>query len=984
MNQRKLLSFVVVTCCATIFGLTQTNAQQAKPLLPPPPQKTQQAPAPLDKNKQQTVPLPLQNNLGHNPPAIYRTEAYVGQPFGIGVINYRLNPGDDMIDRSGATILTEANNRILYPVSSRPAAAKFFQAITGNRPSEPESLHSIWFLFKGDQPLNAKLFGNVGVSKVVPVEFARKQRKFDRLLQQWWREYNAVADQSADWGDYPPMIETYLTSMLSSRLALPIPTSRTKSQDPMIKTLSLLFDVESLRAETIRQTMTGMIDTAQITQPLPQSAKWASPEIRLQQEPKIEPIARCVPQECFYLRFGTWQNQLWMKRLIEEFGGDLGRMVSLRGYQSTVQSKFLNQLAIQSSEFDALFGGNLISDVAVIGTDMYFNDGGAVGVLLHAKNTKLLKQNLTRKREKFEGEEKGLKIEVDDVEVMGRKVQYLRSADNRYRSFYIVDGDDHLMCTSLEIVKRFIEASEGKGQLINHPEFRYARDQMPLDREDTVFLFMSSDFFENLLGPQYQIELARRNRTIADIQLIQLASMAAANEGTDPTNVGNMITHGFLPQQFGTRPDRSQLNRKGKVWHDSIRGRRGFFTPIPDVKITGVTDNEAIWYSERRRHFSQSMAQMDPMFVAIKRYEQDNEKNDENDKADNKKQPKSEKTIERVVFDARIALFGQEKYAWLMSMLGPPLTRKVEKSPRDAIHFEASLQSGLVGAKVPPHQLFGALQDDPLIQPDLRPTSFFRMLDVFRSAPGYVGSWPNAGYIDWMPRLGGSPDALGYTYSKMLRLWRLQWNGFSVLSFDQRRLEELKPHLRIVENDRPTHLQLDVGDLAHSNLRGWANMQNYKRSWQTSVANTRLLNMLTQQFRVPSATARESAENLLDVKLVCSLGGEYQLRETGAGRLVWNSTAWPNFSAPTLPPDYTAPLLKWFRGLTLQVAKTDSQFLVHGFLDIQRDKEANLPSFNLFKGFGDLFGGGKKPKTKKPDEKAPSAAGDGTNSDQEK
>ena len=218
----------------------------------------------------------------------------------------------------------------------------------------------------------------------------------------------------------------------------------------------------------------------------------------------------------------------------------------------------------------------------------------------------------------------------------------------------------------------------------------------------------------------------------------------------------------------------------------------------------------------------------------------------------------------------------------------------------------------------------------------------------------------------------------------MLRLWRLQWNGFSVLSFDQRRLEELKPHLRIVENDRPTHLQLDVGDLAHSNLRGWANMQNYKRSWQTSVANTRLLNMLTQQFRVPSATARESAENLLDVKLVCSLGGEYQLRETGAGRLVWNSTAWPNFSAPTLPPDYTAPLLKWFRGLTLQVAKTDSQFLVHGFLDIQRDKEANLPSFNLFKGFGDLFGGGKKPKTKKPDEKAPSAAGDGTNSDQEK
>lgn len=947
-------------------AFTQETPTLARPLLPPPPEKTSPASTTTDKT-QQVVQVPLQNNLGQNPPAIYRVEAYAGQPFGIGLINYRLNPGDDMIDRSGAALLTEANNRILYPVTSKPAAAKFFQAITGNRPDEPESLHSIWFLFKGEQPLNVQLHGNGTVNRIVPVEFARKQRKFDRLLNQWWNQYNEVADQSADWGDYPPMIETYLTSMLSSRLALPLPGSRQKSQDPLIKTLNLLFDVESLRADTIRQTMTGMIDTAQISQPLPKSARWSDLDIKLKQDPKIEPIARCVPKECFYLRFGTWQNQLWLKRLIEEFGGDLGRMVSLRGYSSRVQSKFLNQLAIQSTEFDELFGGKLISDVAVIGTDMYFNDGGAVGVLLHAKNSDFLKRNLIAKREKFRGDEKGLEIKIEDVEVSGRSVHFLHTADNRYRSFYIVDGDDHLICTSLQIVKRFIAASEGRGQLINSNEFRYARQQMPLDRDDTVFLFTSSDFFQNLLGPQYQIELARRNRTISDIQLVQLASMAAVNEGIDPSDVKNLIAQGFLPKQFGTRPDRSQLNRKGNDWYDSIRGRRGFFTPIPDVKITGVTNNEAVWYSERTRYFSQSMSRMDPMLVAIKRYEQTTEKvaatpteNDDETDEENQKDTGGAKSIERVVFDARVAPFGQEKYSWLLSMLGPPLTRKVAESPRDAIRFEASLQSGLVGANVPPHQLFGAIQDDQPLQPDLRPASFFRMLDMLRSAPGYVGSWPNAGYINWMPKLGGAPDLAGYTYSKMLKLWRLQWNGFSVVAFDQHRLEQLKPHLQIVENDRPTHLQLDVSDLTRSNLRGWANMQNYKRSWQTSIANTRLLNMLTQQFRVDPKIARKSAEDLLDVNLVCSLGGEYQLQDNGAGRLVWNSTAWPNFSAPTLPPGYTAPLLKWFRGLKLQVAKTDSQFLVHGYLDIQRDQESKLPSFNLFKGFGNLFGGDKK------------------------
>ena len=304
----RIAPYIVV---AVVLGLGAglARAQEkpyshAKPLLPAPKQTVEQASqtakpasATVSTDKSPSQPLVLQNNVGQNAPAVYHTEAFIGRPYGIGVINYRLHPGDDMIDRSGAAILTEANNRILYPVASRPAAAKFFQNILGNRGSEPESKHSVWFLFKGDQPLNIELLGSSGVKQVVPVSFARKQRKFDRLLDQWWREYNEMAQQSADWGDYPPMIETYLTSMLSHRLSLPLPESRYKNQDPMIKTLTLLFDVESLRAETVRQTINGQIDTSQITQPLPQGVKWQSPAIQVKGDPELEPIARCVPEE---------------------------------------------------------------------------------------------------------------------------------------------------------------------------------------------------------------------------------------------------------------------------------------------------------------------------------------------------------------------------------------------------------------------------------------------------------------------------------------------------------------------------------------------------------------------------------------------------------------------------------------------------------------------------------------------------------------
>ncbi len=519
----------------------------------------------------------------------------------------------------------------------------------------------------------------------------------------------------------------------------------------------------------------------------------------------------------------------------------------------------------------------------------------------------------------------------------GKTVQFLRTPDNRYRSFYVVDGDDHLITTSLSIVQRFIAASRGERALANNAEFRFARQEIPLDRDDTVFVFLPSRFFQGLLGPQYQVELARRNRAITDMQLTELAGLVASNEGIDTTDSSNLITHGLLPENFGQRPDGGRIERVDNVWRDSIRGRRGFFTPIPDVKISLVTANEARWFEDRRQFFSSSVTQLDPMFVALKRYE-------------------LEDRIERVVYDARIAPFGQEKYGWLLSMLGPPISKQIVSSPNDGIRFQASLQGGVLNQNIPPHVLFGAIQNDIPTTEDVRRVSLFQMLDLLRSAPGYIGSWPSAGYLNWMPRLGGTPDAEGFTYSRMLDLWRLQWDSYSAVSFDRERLLDVKTNLKVEEAERPSQVRLQVEDLAHSDLRNWANVQNYRRSWQTSIANTRLLNMLTQQFRLSPAEARETAENLLDVELVCSLGGQYQLQETEDGRLVWQSTAWPDFSNPVLPDDYTAPLLRWFRGLQLEVIKTDTQFVVHGYLDVQRTGDSsNLPSFKLFKGFGDLF-----------------------------
>lgn len=890
------------------------------------------------------------NNIRAARPVITRVEAYAGRPYGIGKISYRLRDGDQMIDRTGATLLTEKRSRILYPVSSRPAAAKFFQNLTGQQTVEPDSIHTVWFLFQGDDPLEITLIGSMPAHETVPVEYVN-DRKFQRIVKQWWREYIEVAEKQREWGDYPPYIETYLTSMLSRRLGLPLPPERKRPKDPLGEALSLLFNTESNLDQAIRSAMLGQADLSPANMPLPPMPPWQMPEFgEFEAEGvTIEPIARCVPRECFYLRFGKWQNQLWFKRLSSEFGGNLGRMISLRGFESKIESKFLNQLAIESSEFDDLFGGSLISDVAVIGNDFYFDNGASLGVLLQSTSTAALQRRLTSRREKFAKDHAKDGCQVEMIEVDGVPVQFLRTPDNRYRSFYVVAGDTHMVASSLNLVRRFLEASKGQGSIVDSLSFRFARYNMPVEHDHTIFIFLPPELFQRLLGPEYQIEARRRNRSVADMQMVELAWLAARAEGYGDVDVAELIEMGFLPEGFGNRPDGSQLTRVGENWIDSIRGRRGFFSPIPDVEIVAATQQEIEEYQARARYFLDKVPGIDPMFVGIKRYERDDD-------------------VERVVIDARVAPFGQNKYKWLLSMLGPPMRTQVAESPREIVRISASLKGNSLFGDGQPHLFYAAVRDelDPTV--DLKPTTLLRVVDLVKSAPGYVATTPNGGYLDWLPRLGGQPDPEGFTHSPLLGLWRLQTNEFSAISFDQQRLRQVKDELRLVPAKRPAHVRVEIGDLANSTIRDWVNSQNFHRSWQTSIANTRLLNTLIQQFKLKPEEALAVAERLLDVRLVCALDGQYKMLETNPGRLVWCSTNWPDFANPTMPPDYTAPLLKWFRGAQLEVLNAGSEFLLHGYIDIQREKDdSTLPSFNLFKGFGSILSGDSDENDDQPD-----------------
>src|SRR5438105_1659824 len=148
---------------------------------------------------------------------------------------------------------------------------------------------------------------------------------------------------------------------------------------------------------------------------------------------------------------------------------------------------------------------------------------------------------------------------------------------------------------------------------------------MPLSRNDTVFVYFSSAFFEGLFSPQYQVELQRRMKSVTDIELLMLARLAARGEQIRSDSAEDLAAAGLLPRGFGHRPDGSGPVQSGTQivdsLHivDSLRGARGTFTPIPDVAVTAVTHGEAEQVQSLNGQLASQWRRMDPLFVGIQR-----------------------------------------------------------------------------------------------------------------------------------------------------------------------------------------------------------------------------------------------------------------------------------------------------------------------------------------------------------------------------
>jgi hypothetical protein len=828
-------------------------------------------------------------------------EAIPGSPFGVGRLSVPIDSrlaGE--VSGTDAFEITERDGRLLYPARASGLLARLAGEV------EIPGRLNVWFLFRGDDPLEITVM--TPEPRRIALDPRSRPRAHDRLLRQWWRQYNAAAQRTNDHAEYPSVVDHYLVSMLARRLDLQptLPGRRLLDSGGAERGLGLLLGTQSIKQKMAVELLADRRPAEVLAdQPLPGTPE-AKPLVlpATPSDVKIEPIALRVPPECFYVRFGSFANYRWLKALLTEFGGELRNMVAPNGLEYKQNDRMEKQLALKETILSDLLGGQVISDVALIGGDTFFREGAAVGMLFHARSTDVLARDIKRQRDAAKAADRTATETTEKI--AGRDVPFLSTPDNAIRSYYVADGDFHFVTTSRTLARRFIEVAGGNGSLGKTDEFRHARSVLPLSRNDTVFVYLSDAFFQQLTGPRYRIEMARRTRSLLETELAELAQRAARAEGRKETSLDALAEAGFLPRGFDARADGSRMSQTpdGKPL-DSLRGGRGTFLPVLDVPMRDVTRDEVAEYAEFLATYESAVGRMEPVLIGLKRQSTD------------------QKDVERVVVDAHIAPFSQSGYRRLAERLGPATKLAVSQPDGNLVSGQATLSSSILGGGgvADPSEyryLFFGMGD--LREPaTARSTRWLDLLPVATELNGYVGSWPETGFLGRLLGFDGRVpegevahiDLLG-----RLGLWVTKVKDFTVVSLNREDLLRAAPTLKMTKVETPAQVRLHVGDVSQANLGVLVSSLGYYQARSRSAANSRLLHRLGEQLHVPREDCRAVAEGLVGATIVCPLGGKYKLRDVD-GMTSWVSTAW--FGKDDRPyldsAGYTAPPLRWFRGL---------------------------------------------------------------------
>ena len=323
----------------------------------------------------------------------------------------------------------------------------------------------------------------------------------------------------------------------------------------------------------------------------------------------LDPLAAAIPADQHAVFFPSFAKLLEVADSVDQQQNRFQALAVPRSEDFLVKQRYERQLCLSTSALARLLGPALVRSVAVTGSDPYFPTGTDVAVLFDAPQPEAL-LTLISARVAL-GAQADPQAQPVEGAFSGVAYHGFRSPDRSVSSYVALVGKAVVVTNSTEQLARLVDVEQKKSSSIaSLEEFRFFRTRYPLgEAEESALVFVSDATIRRWCGPRWRIASSRRTRDLGVMQELQA-------EFLDRLVAGRVVA-GPVHTELDTIDGGDLLLSAGGI-SSSVLGTLQFQTPIIELPLESVTQQEAVSYKRWRDVYQQNWRwAFDPIAVRI-------------------------------------------------------------------------------------------------------------------------------------------------------------------------------------------------------------------------------------------------------------------------------------------------------------------------------------------------------------------------------
>jgi hypothetical protein len=323
----------------------------------------------------------------------------------------------------------------------------------------------------------------------------------------------------------------------------------------------------------------------------------------------LDPLASFIPADQHAVFFPSFAKLMEVADHADDLGTRLLQLADPRSEDARTKQRYERQLCLSTSALSRLLGPALVKSVAITGSDPYFVSGTDVAALFEPANPDALIALLTARVALGASAEPTAKPVEGKVE--GVAYRGFRSPDRKISSYIARLGNTIVVTNSLAQLDQLAKAQQQKLPTIaSLPEYRFFRTRYARGAADeSAFIFLSDATIRRWCGPRWRIASSRRVRDQAVMSELQATYLDdLANRRVQPGPIHTDLAASDVGEL--------RLGESGVT--SSVLGSLDFQTPIIDIPLEKVTQQEADFYKRWRDTYQQNWSwSFDPIGLVI-------------------------------------------------------------------------------------------------------------------------------------------------------------------------------------------------------------------------------------------------------------------------------------------------------------------------------------------------------------------------------